>query len=105
MAKRKTPKVKDLRQEKISEEQLKELQEIVSGINQAQMQLGLFELQKHNMLHSVLKMQKDINKLQDQFVREYGTNDIDLRDGTIRYEIENPEDEKFENNGTVNKKD
>jgi len=37
--------------EKITEEQLKQLQELVGIINNAQTQLGGLEVQKHQMLH------------------------------------------------------
>ena len=37
--------------EKITDNQLKTLQGVVSNINQTQMEIGRLETQKHNMLH------------------------------------------------------
>ena len=51
---------------KISEEQLKELQGHVNKINQAQLQLGGLESQKHNLLHSVVKMQTELAEFQNK---------------------------------------
>ena len=86
MAKRKTPKVKDLRPEKISEKELNQVQSIINNINRAQLEIGSFETKKHNMLHPVSVLQETLNKLQVEFNKNYGTDDINIQDGTINYE-------------------
>ena len=86
MAKRKTPKVKDLRPEKISEKELNQVQSIINNINRAQLEIGSFETKKHNMLHHVSVLQETLNKLQVEFNKNYGTDDINIQDGTINYE-------------------
>ena len=86
MAKRKTPKVKDLRPEKISEKELNQVQSIINNINRAQLEIGSFETKKHNMLHHVSTLQEQLTKLQVQFKTNYGTDDINIQDGTINYE-------------------
>ena len=50
MAKRKTPKVKDLRPEKITDEQLKKVQDVVNNLNRSQMDIGQIESRKHEIL-------------------------------------------------------
>ena len=81
MAKRKTPKAaKPL---KISNEDLNILQDLVSNINQNQMQIGLLESQKHNMLHNMVKLNSELLSLREQFKNNYGTDDINIKDGTI----------------------
>ena len=85
MAKRKTPKVKDLRPDKISEEQLGKMQNVVRAINEGQQQLGILELQKHSLLHDVMQLQSVIGKIQQELKEEYGNIDVNINDGAIKY--------------------
>ena len=85
MAKRKTPKVKDLRPEKITKEQLGKMQNVVRAINEGQQQLGMLESQKHALLHDVMQLQGVIGKIQQELKEEYGNIDINISDGAIKY--------------------
>tara|TARA_R100001510_G_scaffold52070_1_gene52487 strand:- start:25 stop:306 length:282 start_codon:yes stop_codon:yes gene_type:complete len=85
MAKRKTPKVKDLRPEKITKEQLGKMQNVVRAINEGQQQLGMLESQKHALLHDVMQLQTMIGKIQQELKEEYGNIDINISDGAIKY--------------------
>ena len=76
--------------DKISEEHLKEMQEIVNVINNMQFQIGQLEGQKHGLLHELGLSQKKILELQDVFSKEYGSYDVNIADGTINW----PKDEK-----------
>jgi len=51
----KKEKIVDLKSkpEKITDEQLKKVQETVNTINRAQIELGSMELRKHEMLHQL----------------------------------------------------
>ena len=69
--------------EKISEEHLTELQGYVNKINQAQLQLGGLESQKHNLLHAVVTMQTELTEFQNKLEGEYGKVSINIQDGTI----------------------
>ena len=100
MAKRKTPKVKDViditpKPEKVTEEQLKEVQGLVTAMHRMQMDIGVAESRKHLNLHNIAGLNDQLTLVQEEFNKEYGTTDVDLRDGTINY----PE------NGEANKKD
>ena len=55
MAKTKKEEVIDLtpKPEKITEEQLKNLQDTISSINRFQLEIGINETRKHNLLHNV----------------------------------------------------
>jgi len=80
--------------EKISEEQLKELQGHVNKINQAQLQLGGLESQKHSLLHAVVSMQTELTEFQGKLEEEYGKVSINIQDGSIApLPEENVEDE------------
>ena len=86
--------VEDVKMEKISEEQLKELQGHVNKINQAQLQLGGLESQKHSLLHAIANMQNELSEFQNKLEEEYGKVSINIQDGTIApLPEENVEDE------------
>ena len=84
MAKEKELDVKS-RVEKISEEHLSELQNIVNKINTLQFNIGKIEMQKHNALHDPSTFQGHVGVLQDKLTKEYGTYDVNLDDGTINW--------------------
>lgn len=88
MAKRKTAKVKDLRPEKITQEQLNSMQSLVSKINKVTFDLGTIQARNHELLHVFSEFNNKITELQDEFVKQYGTADIDIKDGTIKYKDE-----------------
>ena len=94
MAKRKTPKVKDLRSETITEQQLERLQKAARGIQMAQSDIGALELRKHEAMHAVLQMQTVINELQQEFKNDYGTDDVNIADGKIIYNDNDKADKK-----------
>ena len=92
MAKTKTKKeeIVDLKPkaEKITDEQLKRVQETVNNINKFQIELGMLETKTHSMLHHVASMQEKLTLMQEDYVKEYGTADINIQDGTINYKDE-----------------
>ncbi len=89
---KKKNKVVDLKPENISEEQLKELQQVVSAINKLQFDIGTMEVQKHNALHALFQGNDKLNDMQGKFEEQYGTNDINIQDGTINYKEDEPSD-------------
>ena len=92
MAKRKTKKVE--KATKITNEELNKVQSIVNDINRAQLEIGSIESRKHNILHHISTLQGELNKLQVEFEKTYGTTDINIQDGTINYPEENVETDK-----------
>jgi len=87
---KKKDKVVDLKPEKITDEQLKNVQEVISILNKAQMELGISEVRKHRMLHEIASFQDKLNALQKEFEDQYGTFDIDINNGTINYAEDEP---------------
>ncbi len=83
-------KIVDLKSkpEKITDEQLKKVQETVNTINRAQIELGSMELRKHEMLHQLAGVKDELTSLQDELKEEYGTVDVNINDGTINYDVE-----------------
>ena len=92
---KKIKELKGIKPEKITDEQLKKVQDTVNSINRAQLELGSMELKKHEMMHSIAGLRDELTLLQGEFEKDYGTFDINIQDGKINY----PE------NGEVNKKD
>ena len=89
MAKGTNAKIKELKgikPEKITDEQLKKVQDTVNNINRAQLEIGSIELKKHEMMHQIAGLRDELTLLQGEFEKEYGTFDINIQDGTINYE-------------------
>ena len=83
----KKEKIVDLksRPEKINEEELKGIQEVVNNINRAQIEIGSLEVKKHALVHHVSTIQEDLGHLQKELESKYGTVDINIQDGVIKY--------------------
>ena len=91
---KKIKELKGIKPEKISEDQLKKVQDTVNGINRAQLEIGSMELRKHEMMHQIAGLRDSLTVLQSEFEKDYGTFDINIQDGTINYPKENGEADK-----------
>jgi len=91
---KKIKELKGIKPEKITDEQLKKVQGLISSLNKLQMEIGIMESRKHNMLHNVAGVNDQLTLLQDEFEKEYGTFDINIENGTINYPKENGEADK-----------
>ncbi len=78
-------KVEDIAQDvkKITDEELKSVQEKVSNINQVQMQIGGMEVQKNIALDTIKASQMDLQTIQKDLEEKYGKVSVNLQDGTI----------------------
>ena len=85
-------KVEDIAQDvkKVTEEELKSVQEKVALINQVQMQVGGLEVQKAMAIESLKAAQQELQVIQTSLEETYGKVSVNLQDGTIS---ELPEDE------------
>ena len=81
----KKEKVVDLKPTSISEEQLKSIQDIVSPMNNAQMEVGRIEQRKHAIMHEVSELQKKMQEMQSELEQQYGKVNINIQDGRIDY--------------------
>lgn len=89
---KKKEKVVDLKPQKITDEQLQKVQQIVNTMNRGQMDLGILETRKHRMLHDIAAVQDQLSAMQSEFEKEYGTFDINIQDGAINYKEDEPSD-------------
>ena len=92
MGKKKKEEVVDLKPEKISDEQLKKVQDLINAINRGQLELGSIETRKHMMLHQISGIQEQLSGVQQEFQEQYGTFDVNVQDGTINYKEDGPSD-------------
>ena len=91
----KIKELKGINPEKITDEQLKQVQNTVNNLNRSQLEIGSMEVKKHEVMHHIAGLRDELTLLQSELEKEYGTFDINIQDGIINY----PE------NGEVNKED
>ena len=86
----KKQKVVDLKSKpkKITEKQLNTMQSLISSINKIQFDIGQLEARKHELLHLHGETNAKIAELQKELKNQYGTIDVDIKDGSIKYEDE-----------------
>lgn len=88
-------------EKKITEDELKSLQENVSKLNQVHIELGRLENQKHKILHQMGETEKEFDELQQNIEKKYGKCSINIENGELS-EIEQKEDIKeFDDNVTL----
>ena len=66
---------------KITEEQLSEIVELQSKLNEIISNIGLLETQKHGFLHDVAEVNKKIEEFKVKLEEEYGAISVDLKTG------------------------
>mgnify|MGYP005825793117 CR=1 FL=1 len=99
MAKRKTPKVDKVidltpKAEKISEQELTSLQATIKTIDKLTVDVGRMEIQKYGLMKAMESVQQNIETIRQGFNSKYGTDNINIQDGTIGYPEENGEADK-----------
>ena len=79
--------------EKITDEQLKDLQGIIGQVNQAQLSVGQLETQKAGIMAGIGDLHMKLKSMQDSLEEEYGKVTVNIQDGTIK-ELEDAPDTK-----------
>jgi len=85
MAKKEKEITVNARAEKIHEKHLIKLQNIVNAINALQFNIGKMEVQKYNAMRELGKSQSEIAEMQELLLKEYGSYDVNVNDGTINW--------------------
>ena len=101
MAKTKKKEIVDLKPkaEKITEAELAQLQAAIKTIDNLTGEVGGIEVRKHSLLRAMESVHSRLEAQRVKLQETYGTDNINLQDGTISYPETNTE------NGEVNKKD
>jgi len=76
---------------KITEEQLKRINEDQDNLIKLVNQIGLIETQKHGLLHEVAGVNRKVEEFKSELEKEYGPINIDLETG--KYEVISKEEE------------
>ena len=71
--------------EKVTDEQLKNVQNVINTLNRSQLELGIMETRKHGLLHNIATIQDKLTLMQGEFEKDYGTTDINIQTGEINY--------------------
>ena len=89
-------KVEDIAQDvtKITDEELKSVQDKVNLINQAQMTVGGLEVQKASAIEQLKAVQQELQVIQADLEKKYGKVSVNLTDGTIKEIPEEDETDK-----------
>jgi hypothetical protein len=69
---------------KLSEVELKELQEVIGKINEVQMQIGGLEMQKQELILVGVEAKKVLGETQKTLEETYGQVQIDIQTGEIK---------------------
>ncbi len=67
---------------KITEEELKTIQEQQTNLNQILHRVGLIEAQKHGLLHDFGKINEEVEEVKSELEKKYGQVNINVEDGT-----------------------
>ena len=86
---KKIKQLKGIKPEKITDKQLKKVQDTVNNINRTQLEIGSIEVRKHELMHGISTYRETLAVLQKEFEKEYGTFDVDIQTGAINYQEEN----------------
>jgi len=81
----KIKELKGVKPEKVTDEQLRKIKETVDRINNTTMSLGQLAARKHQALHFLAGVNDELVLLQNELKDQYGTDDINIQDGTIKY--------------------
>ena len=90
----KIKELKGVKPEKITDEQLKKVQDVINDINRSQMEVGSMETKKHAIMHHITVLQETVGEMRGEFEKDYGTADVNIQDGVINYPKENGEANK-----------
>ena len=102
MAKNTTKKIKELKvekPEKTTESELNTLQTTVRTIDRLTADVGRIEIQKYAVMKAMEKVQGTIETLRTDFMKAYGTDNVNIQTGEIAYASETSTPQE---NGEVN---
>jgi len=85
----KIKELKGIKPEKITDDQLKKVQDTVNSLNRSQLEIGSMEVKKHEIMHQIAGLRDELTLLQSEFEKDYGTFDVNIQDGMINYTKEN----------------
>jgi|TARA_R100000081_G_scaffold89569_1_gene62692 hypothetical protein len=76
------------KENKLTNEELKTLQDHISNMNEITLKIGNFEVQKSMIMIELDGLQKKLNEFKKELEEKYGTVSINIEDGTMKKEEE-----------------
>ena len=67
---------------KIKDDQLKQIKDQQTQLNNILHEIGILEAQKHGLLHDIAGVNKEVENTKVELEKEYGAVNINLEDGT-----------------------
>jgi|TARA_R110000824_G_scaffold277941_1_gene466131 hypothetical protein len=87
----KIKELKGIKPEKITDDELTQLQSTVRTIDRITIDIGRLEVQKHGLMVGMQKTQEGIESIRKDFLATYGTDNVNIQTGDIAYAEETPE--------------
>ena len=87
-------KIKELtsgKPEKLDEQELARLQSSIKTIEQLTNEVGTIEVRKHSLMRAMESIHSRLEALRIELEKKYGTDNIDIADGTITYPETQPD--------------
>ena len=94
--------IEDIRPQKITEQELAQLQAAIKTIDNLTAEIGGIEVRKHSLLKAMESVHTRLEAQRVKIQQNYGTDNVNIQTGDITYS--NPTPPKVEN-GEVNKED
>ena len=63
----KIKELKSIKPKKITDEQLKKVQDTVNNLNRSQLEIGSMEVKKHEIMHQIAGLRDELTVLQSEF--------------------------------------
>jgi len=82
---KKIKELKGVKPEKVTDEQLAKVQEVVNEVNRTYIELGRLCANQHGFLHQLAGKQDELSLIQKELKKSYGTDDVDIQTGVINY--------------------
>tara|TARA_R100001443_G_scaffold104679_1_gene113409 strand:- start:574 stop:828 length:255 start_codon:yes stop_codon:yes gene_type:complete len=79
---------------KIKDDQLKQIKDQQTQLNNILHEIGVLESTKHGYLHQIAEVNREVETLKSELEEEYGAVNINLEDGTYTEIKEDVEDNK-----------
>jgi hypothetical protein len=76
----------------LTSDELTTVQNYVTATNQTQMQIGGLEAQKYELIQQMTMIRSQLQKVQNELQEKYGDVSINLSDGTLTENADNPQD-------------
>ena len=87
----KIKELKGIKPEKITDDELTQLQSTIRTIDKITIDIGRLEVQKNSLMMGMQSTQESVERMRKEFLATYGTDNVNIQTGDIAYAEETPE--------------